>query len=129
MIVGIGTDICDARRIGELLERHPERFRTKCFTAHERATCDARSDPATCYAKRFAAKEAVAKALAGAETGALPWHSVEVRNDGSGRPVAALSGPALARAPGARVHLSLSDDPPYAVAFAVVETEASVEHP
>ena len=123
MITGIGTDLCDMRRIADLLERHGERFKAKCFTEGERATCDGRADPASCYAKRFAAKEAVAKALAGEATGALPWHSVEVVNDPSGRPRAMLSGDALDRLPkGARVHLSLSDDPPYAQAFAIVET-------
>ena len=122
MIVGIGTDICDIRRIAKILDRHGERFKAKCFTDAERATCDARSASDTCYAKRFAAKEAVAKALAGTHTGALPWHSVEIVNDPSGRPRAILSCDAAARAPeDATIHLSLSDDPPYAVAFCIVE--------
>jgi len=123
VISGIGTDLCDIRRIADLLERHGERFKAKCFTDSERATCDARSDSAGCYAKRFAAKEAVAKALAGETTGALPWHSVEVVNDGSGRPRAVLSGAAAERlGERAVVHLSLTDDHPYAQAFVVVET-------
>ena len=121
-ISGIGTDLCDIRRIAELLEKFGDRFKTKVFTEGERATCDVRADPASCYAKRFAAKEAVAKAIAGEATGALPWHSVEVANDGSGRPRAVLHGAAAERVSGeARVHLSLSDDPPYALAFVVVE--------
>ena len=123
MIRGIGTDLCDTRRIAALLERYGERFKAKCFTEAERATCDARSDAAGCYAKRFAAKEAVAKALAGDATGALPWQSVEVVNDVSGRPRAVLHGAAAERVgKDAVVHLSLSDDHPYAQAFVVVET-------
>ena len=125
MIIGIGTDLCDIRRIEALLDRHGDRFRERVFTRGERATCDARSASAECYAKRFAAKEAVAKAIAGRETGALPWHSVEVVNDPSGRPRAHLTGAAAQRLAGlaedATVHLSLSDEPPYAQAFVVVE--------
>ena len=121
MISGIGTDLCDIRRIADLLHRHGDRFRAKVFTDAERETCDARAEPANCYAKRFAAKEAVAKAIAGEATGALPWHSVEVRNDASGRPRAVLHGPAAERLGDRTVHLSLSDEPPYAQAFAVVE--------
>ena len=71
MITGIGTDLCDIRRIGDLLERYGERFKSKCFTEGERAACDARSDAAGCYAKRFAAKEAVAKAVAGGADGGV----------------------------------------------------------
>jgi len=123
MILGIGTDLCDIRRIETLLERHGERFKEKVFTQGERETCDARAASAACYAKRFAAKEAVAKALAGEETGALPWHSVEVVNDPSGRPKVILHGEAAARLPqDAQLHLSLTDDPPYAQAFVIVES-------
>ena len=125
MIVGIGTDLCDIRRIEALLDRYGDRFRARVFTEGERATCDARSASAECYAKRFAAKEAVAKAIAGRGTGALPWRSVEVVNDPSGRPRARLSGAAAERLVGlsddATVHLSLSDEPPYAQAFVIVE--------
>ena len=56
MISGIGTDLCDIRRIADLLHRHGDRFRAKVFTDAERQTCDARAEPANCYAKRFAAK-------------------------------------------------------------------------
>jgi len=129
MILGIGTDISDIRRIEQMIDRHGARFLDKTFTQAEQVYCESKARPAMGYAKRFAAKEAVAKALAGSETGALPWHSVEVKNDPSGRPVAYLTGEALARLKArtpdglvAHVHISLSDDYPYAMAFAVVDT-------
>jgi len=129
MIIGIGTDICDIRRIENLLEKFGDRFKEKTFTKHERAYSDSKSKPAERYAKRFAAKEAVAKALAGKNTGALSWHDVEVRNDPSGRPCIKLYGSALRRAKSRiekgqdfNVHLSLTDDYPYAQAFAIFES-------
>lgn len=128
MILGIGTDICDIRRIRELYDRHPDRFAKKAFTQGEREKCLSRPDPVPCLAKRFAAKEAVAKALATEESGSLSWHDVEVVNSPSGRPDVLLHGGAAERLnsirPGdhiAEVRLSLSDERDFAVAFAVVE--------
>ncbi|WP_298914183.1 holo-ACP synthase [uncultured Algimonas sp.] len=128
MILGIGTDICDVRRIRALHDKHPERFAAKAFTPREREVCDARPDPVPCLAKRFAAKEAVAKALATEFSGALSWHDVEVINAASGRPDVLLHGGAAARlrdllpeGHAARIRISLSDERDYAVAFAVVE--------
>ena len=128
MIIGIGTDICDIRRIEQSIEKFGERFLNKTFTEQEQAYCNCKARPAMSYAKRFAAKEAVAKALAGDETGHLTWTSVEVQNDPSGRPVVVLTKDAKARS-GLRcpeghrlnIHLSLSDDYPYATAFAIAE--------
>lgn len=128
MILGIGTDICDIRRIRKLYDRHSERFAAKAFTEAEREKCLARPDPVPCLAKRFAAKEAVAKALATEESGALSWQDVEVFNHPSGRPDVHLHGGAAERLAGltpkghtACVRLSLSDEIDHAVAFAVVE--------
>jgi len=128
VIIGIGTDICDINRISQILEKFGERFKKKTFTEGERAYCESKAVPANAYAKRFAAKEAVAKALAGNQTGALSWTDVEVTNHPSGRPEVILHGSAKARFEGrvpdgyqGVVHLSLSDDPPYAQAFAIVE--------
>ena len=128
MIIGIGTDICDIRRIEQLMERFGSRFLKKTFTEGEQLYCDAKARPAMSYAKRFAAKEAVAKALAGPKTKSLSWKSVEVQNDPSGRPRAVLSADALERADKMcpkghtlNIHLSLSDDYPYASAFAIAE--------
>ena len=128
MILGIGTDICDSRRIRKLLDRYGTRFKDKIFTAQEQAYCDLKARPDMCYAKRFAAKEAIAKALATEDSGALSWLDVSVHNDPSGRPRAVLVNGAKARLQGvmpkeyeANTHLSLSDDDPYACAFAVIE--------
>ena len=128
MILGIGTDICDIRRIRELYDRHPERFTKKAFTEGEREKCLSRPDPVPCLAKRFAAKEAVAKALATEESGALSWHDVEVVNSLSGRPDVLLHAGAAERLKfilpnnhTAHIRLSLSDERDFAVAFAVVE--------
>lgn len=128
MILGIGTDICDIRRIEQSIEKHGERFLKKIFTQGERDYCQKKARPAMSFAKRFAAKEAIAKALAGPETGSLSWQSVEVQNDPSGRPIAILNGKALERLNSqiesgyvGHIHLSLSDDFPYATAFAIAE--------
>ncbi|NNC36770.1 MAG: holo-[acyl-carrier-protein] synthase [Acidimicrobiales bacterium] len=128
MIKGIGTDICDIRRIESILEKYGDRFKEKTFTAGEREYADAQANPAASYAKRFAAKEAVAKALAGSKTGSLSWQDVEVVKNRSGRPKIKLHGAAKTRAKSRlkkgqkyRVHISLSDDIPYAQAFAVFE--------
>ena len=133
MIIGIGTDICDIRRIEQSIEKFGVRFLNKTFTKHEQAYCDSKARPAMSYAKRFAAKEAVAKAIAGTETGHLTWTSVEVQNDPSGRPIIVLTKDAKARSalrcPAGHelnIHISLSDDYPYATAFAIAEATAVV---
>jgi len=128
MIVGIGTDMCDIRRIERTIEKFGDRFLNRTFTEGERTYCDTKSGRASYYAKRFAAKEAVAKALAGPKTGSLSWKDVEVRNDPSGRPMIELHKGAKERLETRRskglvpkVHISLTDDYPYALAFAVFE--------
>lgn len=133
MIIGIGTDICDIRRIEQSIEKFGKRFLNKTFTLAEQTYCESKARPAMSYAKRFAAKEAVAKALAGTDTGTLSWTSVEVKNDPSGRPFAVLTKDANARLENlcpkdfhANIHLSLSDDYPYATAFAIAEANPAV---
>lgn len=128
MIAGIGTDLCDIRRIQALLDKFPDRFADKVFTKHEQEYAKAQSNPAASYAKRFAAKEATAKALAGQKTGALSWQDVEVKNHPSGKPEIILHGKAIKRVQTAldttidyKIHLSLSDDYPYAQAFVILE--------
>jgi holo-[acyl-carrier protein] synthase len=128
MILGIGTDIVDIKRIEQTIEKFGDKFLHRIFTKYEREYCEPKSGKAAYYAKRFAAKEAVAKALANVKSGPLSWQDVEVKNDPSGRPVAKLYRGAKTRLEGntpdgysAHVHLSLSDDYPYAQAFAIVE--------
>ncbi len=131
MIIGIGTDLCDIRRIEKTIEKFGDRFLNRVFTKAERAYCDAKSGRASYYAKRFAAKEAAAKALSGANTGHLTWQDVEVKNDPSGRPVIYLYCGAKERLESltphgmnAHIQLSLSDDYPYAQAFVITEAFA-----
>lgn len=131
MIIGIGTDLCDIRRISSILDRFGERFENKVFTAAERERAQSSGHKANSLAKRFAAKEAAAKALAGPNTGALSWQDVEVRNDVSGRPILVLHNGAkkrletrLPQGYEGQIHLSLSDEPPYAQAFVIVEALA-----
>ncbi len=127
MILGIGSDLADIRRIASTLERFGDRFTHRIFTEGERAKAARRADPAPTYARRWAAKEACAKAL-GVGIAGLAWTDMEVANDAAGKPGLTLTGGAAARLaaitpPGreARLHLSLTDDPPYALAFVVVE--------
>ena len=128
MIVGVGADLCDIRRIQNSLDRFGERFRARSFTDLERARSDRKPEPAWSYAKRFAAKEACAKALGTGMRADVYWRDRGVANLPSGQPTLLLTGHAaehLARLtpPGhePRIHLTLSDEHPYALAFVVIE--------
>ncbi|MFC7379611.1 holo-ACP synthase [Brevundimonas sp. GCM10030266] len=128
MILGVGADLSDIRRIQQSLDRFGDRFRNRCFTELERTRSDRKPDPAWSYAKRFAAKEACAKALGTGMRSDVYWKDMGVVNLRSGQPTMALTGPAadrLARMtpPGheVRIHLTLSDEHPYALAFVVIE--------
>lgn len=128
MIVGIGSDLSDIRRIAKTLERFGDRFTHKSFTEIERARSDRKVDRAASYAKRFAAKEACSKALGTGLKGGVHLAAMGVVNMPSGQPTMALTGGAAERLatltpPGMRcvIHLSLTDDHPYAQAFVVIE--------
>ncbi len=128
MILGVGADLSDIRRIQNSLERFGDRFKERCFTELERARSDRKPDPAWSYAKRFAAKEACAKALGTGMRSDVYWRDMGVVNLRSGQPTMALTGPAAERLarmtpPGhdVRIHLTLSDEHPYALAFVVIE--------
>ncbi|GAA0623787.1 holo-ACP synthase [Brevundimonas kwangchunensis] len=128
MIIGVGADLSDIRRIQNSLDRFGERFKTRCFTELERARSDRKPDPAWSYAKRFAAKEACAKALGTGIRADVYWRDMGVVNLPSGQPTLKLTGNAaehLARLTPAgheaRIHLTLSDEHPYALAFVVIE--------
>jgi holo-[acyl-carrier protein] synthase len=128
VILGIGTDLCDIRRIENSLERFGERFTHRVFTDGEREKCDRRAARGPSYARRFAAKEACAKALGTGMSQGVFWRDMEVVNAASGQPTLRLTGGArehLARMvpPGheARLHVTLTDEPPLAQAFVIIE--------
>lgn len=128
MIIGIGSDLSDIRRIQASLDRFGDRFTNRCFTDLERTRSERKPDRASSYAKRFAAKEACAKALGTGMRGAVYWRDMGVVNLPSGQPTMALTGGAAERLarltpPGMRtvIHVSLTDDHPYAQAFVIIE--------
>lgn len=131
MIIGIGNDLVDIRRIETVLKRHGTRFETRCFTEHERAKAERRRASGThieVFAKRFAAKEACAKALGTGFSEDVYMRDIGVVEDATGRPFLKLTGGAdrvLKRLMPAgmepRLHLSLTDEPPYAQAYVVIE--------
>ena len=128
MIIGIGSDLSDIRRIQKSLDRFGDRFTHKVFTDIERVRSERKPDRASSYAKRFAAKEACAKALGTGLKRGVHLKDMGVVNMRSGQPTLALTGGAATRLaemtpPGhaSTIHLSLTDDHPYAQAFVVIE--------
>ena len=128
MILGIGSDLCDIRRVEETLARFGERFIKRCFTEIERRKSEARNERAASYAKRFAAKEACAKALGTGLRHGVFWRDMGVVNLPSGQPTMRLTGGAAARLAAitpagkeAFIHLSITDEHPLAQALVVIE--------
>ena len=131
MIIGIGTDLTDINRIRKSIDRFGTRFIERIFTSAERETAEQRKDPASAYAKRFAAKEACAKALGTGFADGVLWSDMGVVNLQGGKPAMALTGGAAERLRSltpkgheAFVHLTLTDEFPYAQAFVVIEARA-----
>jgi holo-[acyl-carrier protein] synthase len=127
MILGVGSDLIDVRRIERTIERHGERFLARIFTAAERLKADGRARRAETYAKRFAAKEACAKALGTGFRHGVFWRDMGVVNLPSGRPTLELTGGAaraLARLTPegheVRIDLSITDDFPTAQAIVII---------
>jgi holo-[acyl-carrier protein] synthase len=127
MILGIGSDLIDIRRIERVLERHGERFLARIFTETERARAERRRDRVATYAKRYAAKEACAKALGTGMRAGVFWRDMGVVNLRSGRPTMRLTGGALDRLNAivpsghvAQIDLSITDEWPLAQAFVVI---------
>jgi holo-[acyl-carrier protein] synthase len=127
MILGLGSDITDARRIAKVLERHGERFITRVYTETERALADRRKNRVETYAKRFAAKEACAKALGTGMRDGVWWRDMGVVNLPGGKPTMRLTGGALKRLQAltptghdARIDLTIADEGPMAVALVVI---------
>lgn len=131
MIIGIGSDLIDIRRVEKVLARFGERFVNRCFTPVEIAKAERRRGGGThvaTYAKRFAAKEACAKALGTGFSHGVYMKDIGVVNDDAGRPTLILTGGALEKlkaltpeGTSARIHLTLTDEPPLAKAFVIIE--------
>ena len=128
MIIGIGSDLADIRRIASTLERHGERFTHRVFTDVERERSERKPHRAASYAKRWAAKEACSKALGSGVRMGVAWREMGVVNLKSGQPTLHLEGGARDRLAAlvppdheARIHLTMTDDDPYAQAFVVIE--------
>lgn len=132
MIIGIGNDLIDIRRIEKTLERHGDRFTQRIFTEVERAKSDRRRNRAASYAKRFAAKEACAKALGTGLSRGVFWRDMGVVNLPGGKPTLKLDGGALKRLeeitpPGhvADIHLTITDEYPLAQAIVIIYARSS----
>jgi holo-[acyl-carrier protein] synthase len=126
---GVGTDIIAVARIAALMRDRGMAFLERWFTAREIGYCSGKAVPSRHFAARFAAKEAVAKALPMAWDGPLPWRSIEIVNDPRGAPSVSLSGPlreAATRAGISEIRVSLSHCDEYAVAFALVAVAGAV---
>ena len=128
MIIGIGNDLCDIGRIEQVLQRHDRRFVERCFTEIERCRADRKPGRAASYAKRFAAKEACAKALGTGLSRGVFWRDMGVVNRPGGQPTMHLTGGAARRLetmtpPGheAVIHVTLTDEHPLAQAFVIIE--------
>ncbi|MCR8724314.1 holo-ACP synthase [Frigidibacter sp. ROC022] len=128
MILGIGTDLANIERIERTLDRFGDRFRNRVFTEHEQTRAERRKDSAGTYAKRWAAKEACSKALGTGLRMGIAWKDMAVTNLRTGQPVMQVTGWAAERLaamtpPGHRavIHVSLTDDHPWAQAFVVIE--------
>ncbi len=128
MILGIGSDLANIERIARTLERFGDRFRNRVFTETEQRKAEARADTPGTYAKRWAAKEACSKALGTGLRMGIAWKDMGVSNLHTGQPVMEVTGWAADRLaqmtpPGhaAIIHVTLTDDHPWAQAFVVIE--------
>lgn len=131
MIIGIGSDILDAKRLEKVLNRFGDRFINRCFTETEKAKAERRRAAGThidTYAKRFAAKEACSKALGTGFNHGVFMKDMGVVNDENGKPTLVLTGGALKRLQSmvpsgktAQIHVTLTDEPPMVQAFVIIE--------
>lgn len=131
MIIGYGIDLCDIRRVEDSLARFGDRFVNRCFTEVERQKSDRRAARAASYAKRFAAKEACAKALGTGMSHGVYWRDMGVVNLPSGKPTMHLTGGAAVRLADltplghqAVIHVTLTDEYPLAQAHVIIEAIA-----
>jgi holo-[acyl-carrier protein] synthase len=133
MIIGVGSDLIDIRRIERVIDKHGERFLSRIFTDAERELAARRAKSAETYAKRFAAKEACAKALGTGIRRGVWWRDMGVVNARSGRPTLELTGGALKRLQeltpdgfAARIDLTITDEFPLAQALVIISADAVV---
>lgn len=136
MILGVGTDLLDLRRIERTLARFGDRFLARVYTADERDRCRRRGNPVACLGQRYAAKEACAKALGTGFRCGVFWRDIEVGVLASGKPYLRLAGGALRRlraltpaGGAARIELSLTDEYPFAQAMVVISAEINQGSP
>ncbi len=136
MILGVGTDLCNIERIERTLERFGDRFRNRVFTEIEQQKAERRRDVAGTYAKRWAAKEACSKALGTGLRMGIAWKDMAVSNLRTGQPVMHVTGWAAERlaemTPAghvATIHVTLTDDHPWAQAFVVIEALPETDIP
>lgn len=130
MILGIGNDLLDIRRIEDVVKGHGNRFLERVYTSQERSSAEEKADPVRYYASRFAIKEAFVKALGtGVVSEGVSWQDIDVQKDARGKPVIVLSGGALRHLqdltpPGmtAKIDVSFSDEYPYGQAFVVISS-------
>jgi holo-[acyl-carrier protein] synthase len=133
VILGIGTDLANIERIQGTLDRFGDRFKNRVFTDIEQAKAERRKDVAGTYAKRWAAKEACSKALGAGLAMGISWKDMAVSNMRTGQPTMAVTGWAAERLEqmtpaghDAVIHVTLTDDHPWAQAFVVIEARAKV---
>lgn len=134
MIIGIGSDLIDIRRVEKTLERHGERFINRVYTDIEREKSERRKERAASYAKRFAAKEACSKALGTGIARGVYWRDMGVVNLPGGKPTMKLTGGAAKRlaelvpaGTEAFIHLTITDDYPLAQAFVIIEARPKTD--
>jgi len=122
MIHGVGTDIIEVKRIEESIKRFGQRFLDRVFTLHEQEYCLYHRDASRHFAGRFAAKEAIVKALGTGFRDGINWQDIEITNDIQGKPIAQFSSKLKENFEGMHVHLSISHGRDYATAFAICES-------
>ena len=129
MILGIGTDLANIERIKKLLDKYGDKFRNRVFSKSEQEKAWSKQNEAANLAKRWAAKEACSKALGTGISKGVCWHDISVSNLESGRPIVTLTGGAKDRLDfitpkghTPKIHISLSDDHPWAQAFVIIES-------
>ena len=134
MILGLGIDTCDIQRVSRILEKYNDRFENKCFTEIEIHKCKNTFNKSNCYAKRFAAKEAVSKALGTGISQGIGWKQIEVKNLASGKPIINLYGQAkkkleslLPKNMTSNILVTITDEKEYAQALVIIEALLSKE--